>query len=290
MKNVFNRIGMRIGGAVFGIECADPSRTFLIEDDYRRFLTDERPDVRYVVHYGKTPPKVAARAVFDSQVLWRLLRTRTKNIFKVGFRHEGGFVEQRLAVISRDYKSGDIYMMEDGGGPYLYPWSHPLDEIVAINYLSGNHGALIHSCGVSKMGRGYLFAGVSGAGKSTMARLWMKHRGAKVLSDDRIIVQKSGGNFSIYGTPWHGDAKICWEGSVPLKKLFIIGHGKKNRAEKLRASEVVATLLVRTFAPYWDKYLMERTLETYHALVKKVDAYRLNFVPDGSAIEFIEKL
>src|SRR5262249_20236905 len=73
-------------------------------------------------------------------------------------------------------------------GRTVDPLEYPLDELLVIHYLARERGLEVHACGVRDAdGRGYLFAGQSGAGKSTIARLWLGEPAATILSDDRVI-------------------------------------------------------------------------------------------------------
>lgn len=99
-------------------------------------------------------------------------------------------------------------------------------QVLLINYFALNkNGIFIHGIGLRDMnGKGLLFAGKSGAGKSTTARLWHKHSKVMVLNDDRIIVRKLKNSFFIYGSPWHGDFNdylLSRIESAPLDKLFL---------------------------------------------------------------------
>ena len=81
-------------------------------------------------------------------------------------------------------------------------------------------GLLCHACGVvTPAGDGLLFAGFSGAGKSTTSRLWRAAcPDATVLSDDRVILRRdlsSPTGFTLHGTPWHGDAEEVSTGQRP---------------------------------------------------------------------------
>ncbi len=80
-------------------------------------------------------------------------------------------------------------------------------------------GVLLHASGVVRAGKGYVFFGPSGAGKTTLARL-SKERGAMVLSDDIVILRRDGARdrvrdgacdracdearIGLYGAPFHG--------------------------------------------------------------------------------------
>ena len=75
-----------------------------------------------------------------------------------------------------------------------------------MHFLALNSGMLIHAAGWRINDSGWMFAGKSGAGKSTISNLIVEHTGGTFLSDDRIIVRKIKDNFLMYGTPWPGDA------------------------------------------------------------------------------------
>jgi len=157
-----------------------------------------------------------------------------------------------------------------------------------INLLSQGRGILIHGCGIDDSGEGILFAGNSGAGKSTIARL-LTNKGVKVLNDDRVIIRKKFGSFWMYGTPWHGEVKECLPEKVPLKKIFFIKHSKNNFIRKITPMEVGYRLVVSSLSPFWDKRGMEFTLNLCSELANAISSYELAFVPDPSILDFIRR-
>ena len=73
-------------------------------------------------------------------------------------------------------------------------------------------------------GKGYLFAGPSGAGKSTICSFYQELEQYTILSDDRMVVKKSGDDFFMYGTPWSGEAGIAVNDSAKLHGMFFLRH------------------------------------------------------------------
>ena len=71
------------------------------------------------------------------------------------------------------------------------PFEYPLDGLILYYLTVINGDIMIHASGVNNAGHGYLFSGVSGKGKSTMAKLW-ENSGAKVIHDDRLIIRNTG--------------------------------------------------------------------------------------------------
>ena len=154
--------------------------------------------------------------------------------------------------------------------------------------LAQGTGVILHSCGIEVNERGYLFLGESGAGKSTLARLWDKKMGIDVLSDDRIILRKTGGQFWMYGTPWHGEAKFISCRGVKLEKIFFLHHGQLNEVKNIHEAAAVQNLVTCAFPPFWDAKGMRIALALFSELASAVPCYRLDFRPDQSAIEFID--
>ena len=66
---------------------------------------------------------------------------------------------------------------------------------------AGNDTLLLHAVVLSCEGKGYLFLGPSETGKSTHARLWLKHiEGTELVNDDHPVVR----NGVVNGSPWGG--------------------------------------------------------------------------------------
>lgn len=268
---------------------AEQENLILSDSDPRQyFVTKAKPDLILKVRDGPVPEFAVEELIFDTFVTWKLFRSDGYSVLKAPFG---------TLVLNSDLKRGDIYLKMRGKRQSpLFPLTYPIDEILMINLLSQNLGLMLHACGLTRKGRGVLFPGTSGAGKSTIANLWklrmtkskLNNEEMVILSDDRVIVRRRKGQFWIYGTPWHGDARVCSPEKVPLERVFFLKHAKKNVIEELSPKDVVASLIVRSFSPFWDKKGMAFTLDFCTELAQSVPCYELGFVPNESAVEFIE--
>ena len=90
-------------------------------------------------------------------------------------------------------------------------WSDPFAGQVLVSMLRMvysqavvYHRAIsIHASVVQLDGRGYLFMGKSGTGKSTHSALWMQaFEGCELLNDDNPTLRLMGDEVWVYGTPW----------------------------------------------------------------------------------------
>ena len=177
---------LSIAGLTIAIRCADDGAAWTWEEPVSRFLVDARPaDVELNVILSTTRRPDDSIPVFDSGAVWKLFRE------DAGYRIECsseafGEAPYKTAIFDESFTRGTIYLSR----PELNPLDYPLDEVLIANLLGRGRGVELHSCGVIDLeGRGHLFVGVSGAGKTTTARLW---EGATrgTVSDDRVIVRE----------------------------------------------------------------------------------------------------
>jgi hypothetical protein len=253
---------------------------------YRPFVSAERGTNISLYLKRKSHAELGTEKVFDCRPIWTLYRNNGTFIFQI-FDELPGL--QRTLILTPEFQEANLYFA-DKSHRFVDPFFGPTMELLMLNYLAAERGVIIHGCGVAWNGRGILFVGESGAGKSTMARRWDQEPGAVVLSDDRTVVRKRGPEFWIYGTPWHGDAAFGSPRGVPLETIFFLKHGRENSVEEIRGSHAVSQLFTCSFPPLWDPQGMEFVLGVFTELTGQVPCRKLRFRPDRSAVEFVNGL
>ncbi len=132
-------------------------------------------------------------------------------------------------------------------------------------------------------GRAVACPGVSGAGKSTIARLLAATadvHGARVLSDDRAaIVRDADGTLHAWSTPWYSSAAAATEGHGPLAALILLRHA---HGAVLEAADPAAMgqMLMRTLAlPFWSEPALADALGMLDALLGTTLGREFHFAP-----------
>ncbi len=282
---------MRIGDIGIALQCAHPDMTIGVPPATERFLVDGGlPEATVTAAWGDVGADEPGDPVFDSGGLWKLYRQHGDYVFRFSSPAFGAH-PYKEARFRPDFSSGEVTLH----APYYdrrepaSPLEYPLDELLMTNLLARGRGVEVHAFGMrDRDGRGYLFAGHSGAGKTTTARLW-EREGVLVLSDDRIILRHAEGKVWMYGTPWHGEAELAAAERAELTRIFVISHGERNELVPLAPAEAVSQLFARSFVPFYDPAALGFTLELLQRIAGEVPCAKLHFVPDESVVEFVRK-
>lgn len=283
-----NEIVTKIAGVVFSITSNRSVESIRIDKLYWDFICTEEPEVTINARYGDLPHIFLRNedSIFDSETIWSLYRVGGRNVFALRSPAFGP-LPYRVAIFDDDFQNGKVFstLRETADGLLPNPLEYPLSEVLMVCLLAQGRGLMIHACGIKGDGRGYLFAGNSTHGKTTMARIW-KDRGL-ILNDDRIVLRQRDGRFWIYGTPWHGEYNIVSPMGVPLEKIFFLRHAEANSTHRVAGATAASMLIARCFPPLWDAEGVRFTLDFCGQLAGMVPCYELGFVPDESIVDFV---
>lgn len=286
---IADRIAFRVADTCFGIFAgADVALT--LDTELRDFAADAGEcDVRIDVRWTGQIALPARQATFDSGGLWTVFHDGSESAFYFATPYLGSAPYKALRI-DREFRRGELVLSRACLDPSraMYPLEYPLDELLMIHRLGRGEGVEMHAMGlVDEAGRGHLFLGHSGAGKSTTARLWQRESHALILSDDRIILREQDGRIWMHGTPWHGDAGIASPKSAPLYRAYLIEHGSKTELAGVSKGRAAAEFLARCFVPHYSADAMAFTLEFLDRVAHQTPCFAFKFLPDKSAVEAI---
>jgi len=186
------------------------------------------------------------------------------------------------------YSSKDNVIAIDGSQFIQNVFTKPLDQLLIMYSLVKKSGLMLHAAGVEIDGKGFIFPGVSGLGKSTIAKTCIKFGINNWLSDEKILIRKSNSKICIYGTPWPSSANVAMNAQIPLAGIFLIKHGDVPEIKKIRPQEVLTKLLPTASILWHDKERMEIGLKLIEEMVKAIPAFEFSYKPEKGDIDALQ--
>ena len=193
--------------------------------------------------------------------------------------------KKMVAVLNSNMDKGDIYLWRKEDD-----WLNArLGKLIIDKVLTNNHKFAFHACAVLDGLDGYAFLGKSGAGKTTISRLWLK-KNAQVIHDDKILIYRENGSFAMSSTAIFRNSNpniYSWPRNARLKKILFLKHGIKNKLIFKNHSNMLESLPKESRSLAWDRDALKNIFYFYLDLTNNVNGYDLEFVPDDTCIDFI---
>jgi hypothetical protein len=255
---------VEIGGIPILLQTDDEDFRPLIEERYAGFVNPSaKPFCRLIIHLE--PP--TGRAPEDVQVsrsgsVWRIERGDFRAEFDTHSRR--GWVRQSPNPYSLDAAMRIIHSL----------------------VLAEEGGFLLHAASGIRNERAFVFAGVSGAGKTTMSRLAPPD--ATLLTDEISYIRRSGSGYHAYGTPFTGELdRLGTNVKAPLEAMYFLEKGSDNRVVPASEPEAAHALIRNILFFAHDPDLVKRVFEVAIEFVSRVRVARFVFTPDERAWELI---
>ena len=287
-------ISFKIADIDFRLSSPDRTVNLRLDETTSRFSChNARPDVEVAARWQDlSNGAVKGRMLFDPGESYKLYEQGNAYLFAF-YAPAAGSTPYKAARMRQSFTGGEVLLhplffeREEAH----FPLDYPLDELLFVNVLSRGKGAEVHACGMADAnGNGHLFVGQSGAGKSTIARLLKDLPGLTILSDDRIALRSKGGEPWIFGTPWHGDARLASPHSAPLRTVLFLSKHPANDLVPLPRAAVVARLFACSFLPFFDPAALEFGLSFLDGVARDAACYELRFRPDSGVLSLVDKL
>jgi hypothetical protein len=266
-----------------------PAERFL-----RNLSSDTRSDVMIRIHTGVYNLPEESERVFHAPYVeeinglrisnktnfWSIWKHRPelfiKTVFPLSFSEKNAVL--KFSLISKEW---DLWF--DRHEKDIDPLEYPLDGLV-LYYLTVIYGdILIHASGINNAGHGYIFSGVSGKGKSTIARLW-ENSGAVVIHDDRLILRRIENSYHMFNTPVYNNDEP--DESV-LNKIFIIEHGISNKLVPVKGAKAISLVMANCIQHNWGQDIIARLLASVSEMCAIIPVVKLSFQPEKSVVDYI---
>ena len=186
------------------------------------------------------------------------------------------FGNSLFLICSKDYCEGRIIMPECKLKKVFYEALKMMYDLAT----AGKDTLHVHAAVVSCEGKGYLFLGPSGTGKSTHARLWLKHfEGTELVNDDNPVVRDG----VVYGSPWSGKTPCYRNVSVPIGGIVRLSQAPYNKIRRLSGIEAYVDLAESVGGKFWDSRIAEDLHQTMNRLAQTIPMWHLECLPDEEA-------
>lgn len=258
---------------------------FELPAPYRAFASKAPTDaLRIVLRASPETPQPCGEVVFDSGLNWRVRRGKGHLVCFETYHPPSARIvataepQSSLEHFSVSFEEETCRWLSrrPAGHPLKLELPYPLGQLLFLPALAARGGFLVHASAAVVGGRAYAFAGHSGDGKTTLARLLVEE-GVEILSDERVALRLRDDRFFAYGTPWPGEGDIASAREVPLGGVFLLRKAARHGIREAPGARKVGDLLARSIIPYYLAQESERILSLVDTLASKVPIRELAF-------------
>ena len=204
------------------------------------------------------------------------------------YADERGELAVRAATIDgaepqlmRTIRPGLEYVVRYARASDLGAWQWRWPRNVFTHALAARRAGLVaHASGAILPGGGaVLCPGVSGDGKSTLART-LGDAGAIVQSDDRIALTADGSGVTAWGTPWYSSAHFACGRGAPLRAVVFPERGASSPTVRPMPRREALRRLMRSLSlPLWSPELIDFALGLTTSVLASAEALSLAYTP-----------
>ncbi len=283
-------ISLRVGPCGVALAGHGDSARWTLGPAYDQFFCSSVPSDVIVTTVQSCLDPWSSPPAFGLGPLASMYRSGAAWVFRIGEEGDASNPVDRMLTLAEGWPATAELIVDVGRSPELadaYPLAYPLEDLLFRHLLADRAAVIVHACGIAWKGKGYLFVGSSGAGKSTTARLW-NAAGATVLNDDRIVLEVNACGPVIHPTPWSGDYPEVGGATVPLAQVYLLRKGLPVVYEPIAAATAVSLLYAKSLPPMWDAERMRRVLAVLETVCQTVRCGWLTVPPDRRAVEWVQ--
>ena len=200
--------------------------------------------------------------IFDSRPSWSLYEDAEGNRLLERYSGMHGDAERPLwqALFPADLKtaqvrvSGQLIRTGELGFGYANPLCYPLDQLLMLHLLPTVDTILIPGACVDFGAGAEVYAGVSGAGKTTFTRMIAECESVtcETITDDRVLLVKTPDGWLAGGTPWPGEGRNVMSTWRPLRAIHFLRQGSEEKFIPISAGRALEAMLPMVSVPWFD--------------------------------------
>ena len=279
MKKVY-----KVAGHQFGVIMPDNDMSWSVMEPYQPFQSDDSDDCVFTAELIETMPDITNKKrvtvscegsdmprieLYEWEGQWLMEIAPAMNApIRVYLTTDKAFKHARFCLL------GSI------------PFSINTVMMLMFAFATARKNTLLmHSSVTMKDGKGYLFLGKSGTGKSTHSQLWINNiEGCSLLNDDNPVIRVSeSGEVRVYGSPWSGKTPCYRNLDVPVGAIVTLQQANTNKIRRQSLPEAYASVYVSFSGYRFIKEMADGLHITNAMVVSKVPCYLLDCLPDADA-------
>lgn len=288
------RIQLAIAGLHIDIETEIPLK---INKSFLPFLEnrgEQYPDKRCRAVFSRMKSPGYPGGYGDAGDICReVIRTRDFTVYETA---AGGYIrlyhsgeDGRPYAVSRFKKEeravqvfylpeAERFVSETGNSFFHIEWE---------NLLIQEQRMILHAACIDTEFGGILFSGPSGAGKSTQAKLWTRHRGARMLNGDRTILSADTGSWRAYGSPYAGSSRCYVNACCCVNAVIFVKKASACSLRRMYRGEAFQRIYGELTVNSWDRTYVNRICDMTEKLIQEVPVYELSCTPDERAVDIL---
>lgn len=220
--------------------------------------------------YGKFIFRGRSHAKIEVHLLKEKIRGRTDR--PIVYRKGTALIIQRFDInftYNQKSRTGQLHILRN---------RYSFDSFLRIFYSSllvRRHGLLVHAAGIIIRRKGYAFTGVSGSGKSTVARLL---KSQTVLSDEIVAIVRKQKRYYLYGTPFWGELKGKGRNiSAPLVCIGFLHQGRSFRLREVHLTNAIIEFVRCVLFFEQPPAHAHRLFDACERLIRSIKPQRITF-------------
>ena len=284
------RLFYKVAGLVFGVELRDdtPWETRLAA--YNPFTCPASEDLLFTLSFIPVddPP--------ISHDWWTLLLEDTfKGVVTAVYTGGDGYyhyvlrLERKagmMASVDFNMDFTDVKCKVHGDAQFqLFALNNALMLMYALTGCA-KEALLFHASVIKHDGKGLLFVGKSGTGKSTHSKLWLNYvEGSELLNDDNPVVRIVDNVAWVFGSPWSGKTPCYKNEGVPVGGIVSLRQAAVNEVERLSVVRAYGVLLTSVSNMRWEKKCADAVDAVIHKLIATTSVFCLKNRPEKEAAD-----
>jgi hypothetical protein len=278
-------LGIQIGGICCALKCEDNEVYHGMRELYRDFLAEEAADITVELELTDQPgPDSAGEA-----------STGTEDAHEHNHSgHSGHEVSCKYDAARHVMSLACDKSLVDPNSEY-----NSLNNLFSLVYYQACRikyddylpAMLVHSCGILRNGQVFMFAGPSGAGKTTIARL-CGERDGEVINDEMLLISRqtpAGKGIGVQSAPIINRLAPWRKKSGLLRCILLLKQSDRTLVRSLPRTDAYLRFLRQIITPiYIGEAEMRNVLplmaEFSDVVTAAVPVYELEFTLDGELL------